>query len=333
VFGMKRASYKTAPMFFIHIPKTAGTSFREAVVKQFGKDGVLQHYRLASPHTSPMVKRHYAASDDPEAGDVWGLYQRACDTGVKLICGHVRSDQYVSVAGVRNTLVILRDPLQRAISAYQHAVRHRGFTGTFRDFYSQSAMINNQARYLGEVPLEAFGLVGLTERYRETLSVANRAYGLRLKELAKNAARLGEKSSDAVSDEDREEVLRLNAVDSALHKRAGELFEERLALHSRSLPFAHCMLGEANEHSVSGLAWWEGSDDSSVLVHVRVNGRVLKSTLASEFAGHLGALRPPKGGHVGFSVAIEAEPGDRIDCVVARTGQVFPPSPVVFNRG
>lgn len=313
-------------MFFVHVPKTAGTSFREAATKQFGGRHVLQDYGPESRATSKQIKHDVYASVDH-----WGLYQHMSQAATRLVCGHVKAKKYIPGVGVRNTTVILREPVQRLYSAYWHAVRHKGFKGEFRDFYSQAPMRNLQSKHVDEVPLRAFGAVGLTERYPEMLSVVNRCYGLDLRELTENTGRPTLDSAHEISLEDRAEVLRLNKKDVQLYERASQLFEQRFALHNQGLRYAHGALSMVWPKKATGWAWWEGADDSPVEVAIRVNGQEQTRTAAQVFRPELSQYCAPRGGHVGFSVRIDGKPGDTVDCVVAETGQVFPSTPKVIK--
>ena len=55
---------KMPPKLFVHIPKTAGTSFRQAAESRFGLSRVLRDYGPNSDATSDTIKREVYSDDD-----------------------------------------------------------------------------------------------------------------------------------------------------------------------------------------------------------------------------------------------------------------------------
>jgi len=313
-------------LFFVHVPKTAGTSFREAAIEQFGRNSVVQDYGSDSPSTSKLIQQYvYKKSDH------WRLYQRLNEVNAPLVCGHVGAKKFMPGIGIRNTIIFFRDPVQRIYSEYQHFLRNQGYKGSFRDFYTQPNKCNVQSKKVGGVPLRAFGVIGLTERYNETLNIINRCYGLNFRELVKNAGREILSRAREMSGEERSELLRLNSKDVELYENACELFDERVAMYQQRWRYAHASLSLVYPKKVTGWAWWEGSDDTPVEVGIRVNGEEQARTSAQLFRHRLSQYSPPRDGHIGFSARINAKPGDRVDCVVLETGQVFPAKPEIVK--
>ncbi|UZJ45341.1 hypothetical protein OOT55_04600 [Marinimicrobium sp. C6131] len=313
------------PIYFVHIPKTAGTSFRVASLKYYGKRSIVCDYGESAPETSDLV-RQYAYQNR----DYWKLFEQIKRDGSAMLGGHVSILKYVTGLGVANTVVFFRDPLQRMYSEYQHLVRHKGFKESFRDLYTRNPYINVLSRKLEGVPVEAVGLLGLTEAYGESLALFNRCYGAELTELQEN---MGKKRVDDAHDIDPvsvSEFLKLNEKDVELYRYIQTLFSQRLELFQRKLPYAHCKLASVTPKKVSGWAWWEGEGTSSVEIDIRVNGTVVGRATSTELRSGLLRASPPRGGYVGFSLPIEVSPGDEVDCVVSKTGQVFPPNRHVF---
>lgn len=317
-----RRSPKIKPIFFVHIPKTAGTSFRVAATRQLGKSNVVCDYGDPSPDTSPLVKDTvYTTSDH------WPLYQAIEKMSIKMLCGHVNASKYAAGMGLANLITFVRDPAQRLVSEYQHFVRYLNYTKSFEEFYSHRDMINRQSRILEGVPVPGAGFLGLTERYDASLKLINNSYGLNLKPLEKNTHRAAISEPHDISEADREKISNLNKKDVDLYKRTCELFEQRYQLFEDGLPFAHVLLKEASAKRVVGWAYWEKNIDDPVEVQVRINGNIVAQGSASSFVPTLSALSPPRLGYVGFKIPIHAKSGDMVDCVVSATGQVFPLEP------
>lgn len=311
------------PLFFVHIPKTAGTSFRLAAEQLFSKARIVYDYGKASNETSSLMLQSVYA----ERPDFWALRQSCERQRAALVGGHVNVGRFVSLFGVGKTLTFLRDPLQRMASEYAHFVRNYGYKGSFHDFYSRPIMHNRQSKMLHGVDLEAMGFVGLTERYAQSLEVLNARYDV---DMPRREDNRGKQSLDAVHDIDAEDVTemkRLNKRDIALYKRTVALFEQRYRLYQEQKPWAHARLVEVKPERIAGWAWWAGQDDAPVAVEVWVNDERIGNVDAVDMRPGLCRLQPPRGGYVGFQLPVKLKPGDRVQCRVARTGQTFPLTP------
>lgn len=312
-------------LFFVHIPKTAGTSFRIAAQKHFGSKEVFCDYGEDAPETSDLV-REYAH----ERMDDWPMYGLLEEAGAGLLCGHIPAKRYIGGYGARKVVTFLRDPVQRICSEYHHFVRMKDYSGTFREFFRRPYKINQLTKNIEPLRPEAVGLLGLTERYEESLTLINHIYGLDLKALEENVGRESLDETHDLAPEDLEELRSLNRKDIRLYERACALFDSRYSLYERGLAYAHCRLVELSARRVAGWAYWEGDSDEPIQVQVRVNGEVVNECRATHFRPALCSWLPPRGSHIGFSAGIAAIPGDRVDCVVADTGQVFPTTPLVL---
>lgn len=303
------------PCFFVHIPKTAGTSFRLGARAHLGEDQVWHDYGEKQRETAPMVVRWVY-----ERRDVWRLWQILSEQNVQLLGGHVRLDKYAHLAGMRHCFSFVRDPLQRLASEYHHFVRHHGYQDSFSAFYRRHDMINRQSRFLESTRLEALGFIGLTERYAESLAILNDLYGWQIPGMAEN---LGHASVDHVYDIDLADELalrELNAEDFQLYRESQRLFELRLGLFRQGRPFVHGAIQQCVADKVVGWAWW-ATDDSPVEIEVWVNDRKVGRTLANALRPGMLRWGAPRGAYVGFHLPLEAVPGDIVDCRVTLTQQ------------
>jgi len=94
-----------APLFFMHIPKTAGTSLRRFLADQ------------------------YAAQDVCPACDWDSLAELGCERleSFRLVQGHFDISLLASIAPAVKTLTLLRHPLNRTLSAIRHMKRDPDF--------------------------------------------------------------------------------------------------------------------------------------------------------------------------------------------------------------
>lgn len=210
------------PLVFVHVPKTAGTSFRHALVHQFGEAGLAMDYGPKAFETTPLVRR--LVYEEP---DVSRLREEMIKAGQKVLCGHVQAERYADAFGRRNLLVIVREPIQRLVSEYQHFRRHHGETRGFVEFYRDSRFIDRQVRMAGAVATADYGFVGLTERYAETVALANRQYGWDLPVVQVNLGRPSLNTAYRLEPPLEAEVAELNRRDLDYYREMTAEFERR----------------------------------------------------------------------------------------------------------
>jgi hypothetical protein len=316
--------YQNHLLFFLHIPKTAGTSFRYGAEEYFGKKYVAYDYGANSLVTSDIVKKYFYR----EIPDPWSFLTECRKQRIRMVGGHVNTNKFVSLANIGRTVTFVRDPLQQIASEFAHSLRHLNYCGTFRDFYTQSNRQNPLSRYIGSLDIEAFGFVGLTERYWDSLQLLNDIYGYKIPHREDNRSRSEKIVKYEFNQEEEKELIQLNQKDIALHRKCKELLETRLYNFQQAKPFAHAAIKEVTEKIVSGWAWWAVKDIKPVVIELLVNGQVVATTQAVELRTGLCYLRPSRGGYVGFTFVTTLQLGDQVQCRVEKTGQYFPKEPL-----
>lgn len=310
------------PLFFVHIPKTAGTSFRLGAEQQFGKSRIVYVYGKQSPVTSSLAQETVYGKHP----DYWDFLQSCNQEKIAMVGGHVDINRFVSLFGVQKTVTFLREPLQRMASEYAHFIRKFNYQGSFYDFYSRPEMHNRQSKALRKVEIETIGMLGITERYNESLELLNANYNTEITGREDNRGKVSLDAAHEISEEDEAELIRLNKQDVALYDRAVKMFDERYKLFKEAKPWVHARVTEANLGRIAGWAWWADSDEP-VEVEILVNSELQASMPAAELRPGLCHLLPPRGGYVGFSLAVKLAPGDKVQCRVKSTGQCFPLKP------
>ncbi len=210
------------PLVFVHVPKTAGTSFRNALQLQLGPAALALDYGKDKPVTSPLVRRHVY-----EEPDMHALRRAVADAGVKVVCGHISATRYAEAFEARNLMVFVREPIQRLISEFQHFRRHHGYTGSFPEFYRTPGFSNRQLNLAGGVAPEDYGFLGVTECYTESVALANRKFGWNLEVLADNLGRPSLALSYQLVPEMLAEAIELNRQDIEYYEQAVAVFESR----------------------------------------------------------------------------------------------------------
>ena len=227
------ATTEHPPMLLsVHVPKTGGTSFFESLQNVYGSR-VLRHnndwVEVATPEAVERRQRHRDdLIGDPE------LFARRFDA----VHGHFSARKYFDVFRNARLVTFVRDPFQHAVSCYEFAVRSDALGHPGHDaFKSRSLSIveliemypDHQSMYVDDLPLEAFALVAITERYAESLALFERMAGATIPRHDTRANVNPGRRPDgvyAISRDVRRAVERHRARDIELYRRAAERFEQ-----------------------------------------------------------------------------------------------------------
>lgn len=286
------------PLLFIHIPKTAGTSFNLAAEKIFGDSAFERDYGQSSPDTTPLVSEHiYGKPQDPYAFHLAFLAQEK-----QWMTGHVFAEAYLHLFKAANTVAFVRDPVNRVISEYHHRQKHFDLDRSFVDFYRDPSETNKQFRMIGQCPWQAFHMVGLQERYDECLQLFEQTKGLNFPNITANV-RSNDKTTE-ISPEVKQDIWRWNERDHIFYQQVAAYLDKQFLAASEKKPFCYHDLGfSAGEH-VIGWAFYTGQE-TPVKVGLYVDGKFEKSVHASEHIADLQAIGAPRAGHVGFRFVLD----------------------------
>ena len=101
------------PMIYLHIPKTAGTSFRKSAEQYFGPAQVLSDYGEQSSSTSEDIRSAVYAENDLASLRETGLEK-------KFLTGHFSMAKYREIFPDSPVVTFFRNPVDRVISEYVH---------------------------------------------------------------------------------------------------------------------------------------------------------------------------------------------------------------------
>jgi hypothetical protein len=213
----------------IHIPKTAGTSFRHTLQSVYGKKGVLRIDIRKGNEASLQVR----AADNP----------RTLPTQARVLHGHFRYDDLKEFYSLDNGIPVitwLRDPVERVISNFfylQKILRGivnekkkrdgllRRMQRNLTEFAHEERNRNRMSKFLDGLALGDLRFVGTIENFSEDMEALASVLGWKdYKTFEHNSSR---KERDPVSDEMREEIKELNSEDVALYREALLIREER----------------------------------------------------------------------------------------------------------
>lgn len=304
-------------MLFIHIPKTAGTSFRKSAEQYFKKAYVAYDYSLNSPETSSLIRENVYEKNDPLL-----LSHQLKNFEIKFLSGHVPASKYIHILGVRDTVTFLRDPVQRIVSEYQHFVRHNNYTGDLKSFYKKPQFINRQKKMLQGIPIKSIGYLGITEHYDDSLKGINRHFKLELPNLELNMGRESKSTCYNLDEDTLKEISELNKDDILLYKTSSEIFTERKRIDQEGLSYVHGDIQQATENFVSGWAYYSHGD-APVSVTILKNGTIVGRTDAKDLRPGLLWITPPRNGYIGFHFNFDTpcKEGDKISCVIEASSQ------------
>jgi carbon monoxide dehydrogenase subunit G len=243
-------------LVFVHIRKTAGKTLRQILYRQYGRGGtrLVRNYFVA-PETSLNVVKGLAAEPPPELG---------------VVHGHILFWPDIEWPEGTQFLTLLRDPVERAISHYFWLrARNRRFSKSLEQAITEGSIHDNlQTRVLaasmppfGETTdemledalrsLERLTVIGLTERFDESLVLATRRLGWRRMLYRRENVTPDRKPREAIQPRVIDLVKRYNALDIELYERASKQFEREVEDQGEGFAIEVAALQRANERAAS----------------------------------------------------------------------------------
>jgi hypothetical protein len=254
-------SHKDETVIFLHIPKTAGTTLHNIIGRQ---------YRASEMHTMllevPESIKQFLALSEAERGQF------------KMIRGHMGYGLHKFIPRPCQYFTILRNPVARAISIYYYIKRtpshflyniFKEENLTLKDYVESgySNMVDDgQTRMLAggdgnilegvctpemfeqakENLHRSFVLVGLTERFDESLLLLGHQFGWRKPFYRRKNVSPHRLEKEALEPKILEAILAMNQYDLALYEYAQSLFEEQIEKGGISFKLETSVFTKAN---------------------------------------------------------------------------------------
>nr|WP_299241743.1 sulfotransferase family 2 domain-containing protein [uncultured Halomonas sp.] len=302
-------------LFFVHIPKTAGTSFRLGAERYFGKERVCYDYTPHAKDTSECIRKLVYENNDKQ-----GLYREMEELGYLLLSGHVPLKKYARGTSLDRCFTFLRDPVQRVVSEYEHFVRNYSYNEAISVFCQDDNFSDKQSKMLKGIPVQAIGFVGVTENYKRDMSLFNYKYGTSIAILQENIGKKKLSKKYRLNEKDYEIVAYNNKNDFLLYSFCEKKADLRRRLIDSGKKYTHAAISSKNNMGIEGWAWYEGSVED-VKIRIIVNGKLLGVVIANEKTKSLSGCLVPKDGNIGFSMRAHINDNDNVVCVVENTGQ------------
>jgi hypothetical protein len=237
-----RIAGRRQALIFVHIPKTAGSTLNSIIVREYNPlqiaavDGRFQRWAF-----------HRMIRWTPERLNVNDIYTGHMPFGLHKLM--TREATYVTV---------LRKPVERVISEYfyrigrrSHPLADRKIKGfSLREWVEKEPYHNVQTKLLaggspgydymaGECSQamldtakrnlnQSFSLVGLTERFDETLALCRLIFGWKVRRYAAQRVTRGKPRGEDISNDVRELIAHRNCFDVELYRYGVQLFEQTL---------------------------------------------------------------------------------------------------------
>ena len=301
-------------LFFIHIPKTAGTSFRTSfeestfTYKDYGKN---------SSSSSDDIKRYVY-----ELSDLYGFKKRFNEHQSLWITGHVNLLKYIDFVPVSNTITFVREPLQQVLSHYNHYVRYHGFTGDLSAFLDKPYAKNLQSRHLNFMPISLIGCLGITESYDQSLTLINQQFNLDLLSEKTNINNNKHFTDKSLDDALNDKFIKSNSKDIAMYQEALFLHEQRMDLDANNKVWTYGCVDINRHNLLHGCAFQYKSDDAISLV-ININDKPFKTIVANGFYAAYSKANFPRERYIGihFPLPKDVSKDDEVDVYVEETGQ------------
>ncbi|HEY1288709.1 MAG TPA: sulfotransferase family 2 domain-containing protein [Burkholderiales bacterium] len=240
---------------FLHIPKTAGTTLNSVLAREYGPDEsyeiMMRGMAWILPEQPIIRRRLLSFSKVLRLRTAVRTHPR-----LRLVHGHFDLSIARHLPADTRFFTLLRDPVERAISHYYHYRRRAidrlhpvAMRATLAEWVSACGLVemdNGQTRRLaGEMNLACgrvtpamleraasrlakFAVVGLTERFDQSLALLQRAFGWGARPGLPENVGEDRPGRAEVGEEALRAIERCNRFDLELYRFASGLFEARV---------------------------------------------------------------------------------------------------------
>ncbi len=304
-------------ILFVHIPKTAGTSFRIAAYEYFGKEKTFFDYTPSSRETSEVILEHTYKNSD-----LYSLYKAISKIDKTFLSGHFNMGKYAPLYDALNIISFVREPVHQVLSHYNHFKNHYGYSMGLNEFIKEPRFRNIQSKTLNYLDISLFGFVGLTEEYNTSIDIINNIYDMELKHKYVNIKKEG---SIDLGDIDKllyDDIIKLNIEDVNFYKSVKKQFKVRQELYSKKLPFTYGKVQKNENNIIYGIAC-QNKTENAIAIDIYRDTIYLKTIYANKYRPGMKLKNLPRRGYVGFEYECDSKIilNGRLRAFVKETGQ------------
>lgn len=304
-------------ILFVHIPKTAGTSFRMAAYEYFGDEQTFFDYSSASSETSQLIRDTVYQKED-----FYAFGQSLLEHKSSFLSGHFIVAKYAPLYHSTQMVSFLRDPVEQVISHFNHFKNHHGYEKELLDFVNEKRFCNMQFEALRHIPLSLFGFIGFTDAYNTSIDIFNEMYGTSLKHKHINVKSRGSLNKEDIAPSIIEEIVQRNHLDITFYNEAKKQFELRKDLHYKKLPFTYGHIQKNEDNTIYGIAF-EQNVEQAVEIEIYCEDRLVKTVHANRLKPGMLHKGIPRKGFVGFEYTHQTKNAlkGKLRAIVKKTGQ------------
>jgi len=302
---------------FVHIPKTAGTSFRLSAQAYFGDDHTFFDYSGESTETSALIRQAIYVKQDPHL-----LYDQLSKLPCSFLSGHFPTTKYMLLYKTSHIVSFVRDPIRQVLSHYNHYKNYHSYQESLMTFVEDPRFQNLQSRLLSKKPMGLYGFLGITEKYRESLDLFNQLYQTQLPYLHLNRSEKDALEVRKLDVETLQAIEQANARDISFYRRAVAQLAVRQRLQQENKPFTFGCIQEKADSKIVGCAF-QVNHDAALIIDIYAKEKYLASVTAKDFKPGLALQGVSRRGYVGFEYQLTKKniAPEAIRCIVRETGQ------------
>lgn len=300
-------------ILFVHIPKTAGTSFRHSAKKFFGDENTYFDYNISSSETSEIIKKYVY-----EKNDFYALSLNLFQKENIFLSGHFHASKYSGLFDTLDVITFVRNPIEQVISHYKHFITYSNYKESIEVFVKENRFKNIQSKILANRPLELYGFIGLTEEYAKSLELINKDFNMELEVLKLNSS-IKDKYFD---DEIINLIIKENQEDIKLYEKAKTIFKNYLQCFEKELPYTYAHIQEKSKKRIRGIAF-QRNNKEAIELEIYENNKLISTVTASAYRPGIAYYCSTRKSFVGFDYIFEKEISEKsnIHVFVKETGQ------------
>lgn len=172
------------------------------------------------------------------------------------------------------------------------------------------------------LPLEAYGFIGVTERYEDSLFIFNKFYETNL-EYSKTNTNPNKQAENYTIPSNLVESFNKKSLDSKiLYEKANKILDTRLQAIRSGYEYIHAGILTKSPTHIDGFAF-NARENNAVRVQLLINGKVVQTSLATDDRPLLRAASVSRNGYVGFRFKFPTnlKTGDEIFIRIPSTDQ------------